>query len=325
MGPAALSQVLRQLTLPRHPALLVDISTADDAGVYKLNDTTALVQTVDFFSPIVDDPYTFGQIAAANSLSDIYAMGARPLTALNIVAFPICSLGPQVLQAILQGGADKVAEAQAVILGGHSVDDKEPKYGLAVTGVAHPARLLTNAGARPGDALVLTKPLGTGILATAARAELFPDAMAAATRAMVALNDAAARVLAQYPVHACTDITGFGLAGHAYEMAAASGVTAVLDSASLPLLPEALTAAGMGFVPAGAYANREHVGPRLSFAAAVSGAMRDVCCDPQTSGGLLAAVPSAVAEEAVAALRAAAVTAAVIGEIRDGEGTVYVR
>lgn len=325
MGPAALSQVLRQLTLPRHPALLVDIDTADDAGVYKLNDTTALVQTVDFFSPIVDDPYTFGQIAAANSLSDIYAMGARPLTALNIVAFPICSLGTPVLQAILQGGADKVAEAEAVILGGHSVDDKEPKYGLAVTGVVHPDRLLTNAGARPGDVLVLTKPLGTGILATAARAELFADAMAEATHCMATLNRAAARVLAEFPVSACTDITGFGLAGHVYEMAAASGVAAVLDSVAIPLLPEVLAAASMGFVPAGAYANRDYLGSRLTFAAAVSDAWRDVCCDPQTSGGLLAALPAEAAADAVAALRAAGVTAAVIGEITSGEGTIYVR
>lgn len=326
MGPEALSQVLRLLTLPQHPALLVGIGTADDAGVYKLNDTTALVQTVDFFSPIVDDPYTFGQIAAANSLSDIYAMGAEPITALNIVTFPICSLGADVLQAILQGGADKVAEAAAVIVGGHSVDDKEPKYGLAVTGVVHPDKLLTNAGARPGDALVLTKPLGTGIVATAARADLFPEAFAAAIGHMATLNRTAAQVLAAYPVHACTDITGFGLLGHLYEMAAASGVGVEVDSSALPLLPDVLTAAGMGFVPAGAYANRDYLGERVVFAPAVSEALRDVCFDPQTSGGLLAALPAAAAAEAVSALQAAGVTAAaVIGRISTEEVKIYVR
>lgn len=309
----------------QHPNVLVGITTADDAGVYKLNETTALVQTVDFFTPIVDDPYLFGQIAAANSLSDIYAMGAMPLTALNLVAFPNCKLPGEVLVAILQGGQDKVAEAGAVILGGHTIDDSEPKYGLAVTGIVHPDKVWTNAGARPGDCLVLTKALGTGILATAARADLCPQGVAAAITGMATLNAVAAKVAADFCVHACTDITGFGLAGHVYEMAAGSHAGISIDSAALPLLPEAAEAAAMGLVPAGAYANREYL-KKVSFAGQVPENIRDICFDPQTSGGLLLSVPAAEAAQLQAALQAAAVTAYIIGTVTDtGEGEVYVR
>ena len=309
-----------------NPNVLVGITTSDDAGVYKLNETTALVQTVDFFTPIVDDPYLFGQIAAANSLSDIYAMGATPLTALNLVAFPNCKLPGEALLAILQGGQDKVAEAGAVIIGGHTIDDAEPKYGLAVTGIAHPDKIWTNAGAQPGDCLILTKALGTGILASAARADLFLQGVAAATASMAALNATAAKVAAGFSVHACTDITGFGLIGHVYEMAAGSKVAVSLDSTALPLLPEAAEAAAMGFVPGGAYNNRSYL-TAAAFAENVPENIRDICFDPQTSGGLLLAVPAKEAAPLAAALKAAGlVQASIIGEVTGiGGGEVYVR
>lgn len=326
LGPGDLAGVLKQLPVMVNPNVLVGITTSDDAGVYKLNDSTALVQTVDFFTPIVDDPYLFGQIAAANSLSDIYAMGATPLTALNLVAFPHCKLPGEVLLAILQGGQDKVAEAGAVIIGGHSIADDEPKYGLAVTGLAHPDKVWTNAGAQPGDDLVLTKALGTGILTSAARADLFPQGVAAATAGMAALNAAAAKVAAGFRVHACTDVTGFGLLGHLYEMAAGSKVAITIDSTALPLLPDAAEAAAMGLVPGGAYANRNYL-KTVTFAETVQENIRDICFDPQTSGGLLLAIPGKQAEAFIAALHDAGLAqACLIGQVMtDGRGEIYVR
>lgn len=317
--------MLRRLSRPVDERLLVGIETSDDAGVYKLNDTTALIQTVDFFTPIVDDPYMFGQIAAANSLSDVYAMGGRPLTAMNIVAFPICKLDGEVLLAILQGGQDKVAEAGAVIAGGHTVNDVEPKYGLSVTGVAHPDKILTNANAKPGDVLLLTKPIGTGVLATAARADMFADGVSAAARSMAELNRAAAEVMERYRVNACTDITGFGLLGHIYEMASASGVQVEIEVNSLPLLPEAAEAAAMGLVPGGAYTNRGYL-KSVTIADNVPENMRDLCFDPQTSGGLLISAPESQAGHLLAALKLAGVSqAAVIGRVaRAGRGDIYV-
>lgn len=310
----------------QHSNVLVGITTSDDAGVYKLNETTALVQTVDFFTPIVDDPYLFGQIAAANSLSDIYAMGAIPLTALNLVAFPNGKLHQDVLLAILQGGQDKVTEAGAVIIGGHTIDDDEPKYGLAVTGTAHPDQVWTNAGAQVGDCLVLTKALGTGILASAARADLFPQGVAAAITSMVTLNAAAKGAAAGFTIHACTDITGFGLIGHAYEMAAGSKVAIGIDSTTLPLLPEAAEAAAMGLVPIGAYTNRKYL-KAVTFAPTVPESIRDIGFDPQTSGGLLFAVPEREADQLVTALQAAGVvSASKIGQVTsEGSGEIYVR
>lgn len=326
MGPGDLAGILRQLPVMHNPNVLVGITTSDDAGVYKLNETTALVQTVDFFTPIVDDPYLFGQIAAANSLSDIYAMGAMPLTALNLVAFPQGKLAGEVLLAILQGGRDKVAEAGAVIIGGHTIDDDEPKYGLAVTGITHPNKVWTNAGAQPGDALVLTKALGTGILASADRASLFPEGVAAAAASMAALNAVAAQIASDFSVHACTDITGFGLLGHVFEMAAGSNVSIVINSQALPLLPDAAEAAAMGLVPAGAYANRNYL-QTVTFADSVKENIRDICFDPQTSGGLLFAVPGHQGEAlAVALANAGLVDVNVIGQVTaQGEGDIYVR
>ena len=302
------------------------IDTADDAGVYRLNDETALIQTLDFFTPIVDDPYLFGQIAATNSLSDVYAMGGKPLTAMNIVTFPICRLAPEVLLAILSGGQQKIAEAGAVMLGGHTIDDDEPKYGLSVTGVVHPDKVLTNAGAQPGDALILTKAIGTGVLYTALKAELFPAGVAAAAASMTQLNRYAAEVMTRFPVHACTDITGFGLLGHAFELAAGSAVDLELDSRAVPLLPDAAEAAGMGLVPAGAYANRDYLN-QVEFRPEVPVNLQDLLFDPQTSGGLLISLAEDLASDLLAELHAAGVAvAARIGRVTGkGTGKIHVR
>ncbi len=305
--------------------MLIGIDTSDDAGVYLLNEETALIQTLDFFTPIVDDPYLFGQIAAANSLSDVYAMGGKPVTAMNIVTFPVCKLSADVLLAILSGGQQKIAEAGAVMVGGHTIDDDEPKYGLSVTGIVHPSKILANAGAQPGDALILTKAIGTGVLYTAMRADLFPAGVAAAAQSMAQLNRYSAEIMAHYPVHACTDITGFGLLGHAYEMAAASEVDFELNSSMVPLLPEATEAAGMGLVPAGAYANREYL-TSIEFCPTVPVALQALLFDPQTSGGLLISLPADQVDAALQDIRAAGSSvAACIGKVnRKGKGRIDV-
>jgi len=317
--------VLRRLKKPNDPCLLVGIETADDAGVYQINATTALIQTLDFFTPIVDDPYMFGQIAAANSLSDVYAMGGKPLTAMNIVAFPIGCLPAEVLGDILKGGQDKVMEAGAVIVGGHTIDDNEPKYGLSVTGIVHPNEIWKNDGARTGDMLILTKAIGTGVLATAARAEMFPVGNLAAMHSMVTLNRYAAEVAKNYTIHACTDITGFGLMGHIYEMASGSGVAITVNSAAIPLLPDAAEAATMGLVPGGAYANREYL-TTVTMDSNVPVHIQDLCFDPQTSGGLLLSVPPSAAKELLLALQSAGIgQSAIIGEVtQEGKGEIYV-
>lgn len=307
------------------PRVLVGIDTADDAGVFLLNEDVALIQTLDFFTPIVDDPYLFGQIAAANSLSDVYAMGGKPLTAMNIVAFPVCKLSAEVLLAILSGGQQKILEAGAVMVGGHTIEDDEPKYGLSVTGIVHPSRVLTNAGAKVGDALILTKALGTGVLYTAMRAELFAEGVTAAANSMAQLNRYAAEVMERFPVNACTDITGFGLLGHVYELSAASGVEVELFSATVPLLPGAADAAGMGLVPAGAYANRDYL-KAVEFAPSVKENIRDLLYDPQTSGGLLISLPQIHADEMLQQLSKAGIAAAkCIGRVtKVGRGNIYV-
>ena len=317
--------MLCQLKPQHDPRLLVGLGTSDDAGVYKLSDTIALIQTLDFFTPIVDDPYLFGQIAAANSLSDVYAMGGQPLTAMNIVGFPIGILDKEVLLQILQGGQSKVNEAGALIVGGHTIDDPEPKYGLSITGVVHPEDVLTNSGAKPGDCLILTKPLGTGILATADRADMFSAGVQAAKTSMGMLNRVAAETAKNFSVHACTDITGFGLLGHLYEMMAASGVCGEIDSRRLPLLPDALAAAESGLVPAGAYANRSYL-KQVAFSPTVSEALKDLVFDPQTSGGLLYSLPEKEAVNLLNSLQSAGLTQAmIIGQIKkEGNGEIYV-
>ena len=317
--------MLCQLKKTNDPRLIVGIETADDAGVYQINETTALIQTLDFFTPIVDDPYMFGQIAAANSLSDVYAMGGKPLTAMNIVAFPMGSLPAEVLGEILKGGQDKVIEAGAVIVGGHTIDDSEPKYGLSVTGIVHPNKIWKNDGARPGDLLILTKAIGTGVLATAARAEMYPEGNLASMDSMLTLNRKAAEVAMNYTIHACTDITGFGLLGHIYEMASGSGVAMKIQSAAIPLLTDAAEAAAMGLVPWGAYANREYL-TTITINPSVPVNIQDLCFDPQTSGGLLLSVPSNVAVSLLRALQSAGIgQSAIIGEVtQEGSGEIYV-
>lgn len=293
MGPGALSAVLAGLNLPTHPRLLVGLDVSDDAAVYQLDGATALVQTVDFFPPIVDDAYAYGAIAAANALSDIYAMGGRPILALAIAAFP-ADLPADTIRAILQGGADKVAEAGAVVAGGHTVVDKEPKYGLCVTGLIDPARVTPKANARPGDALLLTKPLGTGVITTAIKRGVgAPDHLAAAVASMLRLNRAAAAIIGEASAHSVTDITGFGLLGHAAEIARNSGVGLRIASQALPLLPGAHEYAAAAVVPGGLRTNQAWLEQDgyVRYAAGVDPARRLLLFDPQTSGGLLVAAP----------------------------------
>ncbi len=295
---------------------------SDDAAVYKLDEATALVQTVDFFPPIVDDPYTFGAIAAANALSDVYAMGARPIMALAVAAFPE-DLDPAIMAAIMQGGADKVAEAGAVVAGGHTVTDREPKYGLCVTGLVHPARVTTKGGARPGDRLLLTKPLGTGLITTAIKwGEGEEQHLAAAVTSMLRLNRRAAELAAAVEVHAATDITGFGLLGHAAEMARHSAVGLRIEAAALPLLPGALDYARRGIAPGGLGRNRGHIEADgyTRYADSVDEARRLILSDPQTSGGLLFALPPAAAEALLASSAAAGELCWPIGEVVAGAG-----
>jgi selenide,water dikinase len=309
-----------------NPDVLVGQETGDDAAVYRLRPDLALVLTTDFFTPIVDDPYTFGAIAAANALSDIYAMGAQPLMAINLVAFPIKELGPQILADILRGGLDKVREAGIDILGGHSIDDQEPKYGLAVTGTVHPDRVRRNRGGRPGDRLVLTKPLGTGIITTAIKHQVAPPAaVTAAVDAMLRLNRDAADAMATVEVHAATDVTGFGLLGHLHYLARASGLAARIEAASVPSLPEAEMLADAGEVPGGTRRNERFLAARVRWPAQLPAGRQVLLCDAQTSGGLLIAVPEMAVEPLLAALSARRVAGAVVGELTTGDaGSIVV-
>ncbi len=294
--------------------------------MFRLSDDLALVQTVDYFTPIVDDPFTFGQIAAANALSDLYAMGARPLTALNIVGFPISKLDKAILADILRGGADKLREAGVALLGGHSIDDADPKYGMAVTGVVDPGAMWTNAGAQAGDALVLTKPIGMGIVSKAIKeAAASPEDTDEAIRWMRMLNKGAADVAHGFAVHAATDVTGFGLLGHALEMVRASGVGLALYAAAVPILPGAREYAQHGLVPAGSKRNRAFVGEATAFADGVDELTRVLLADAVTSGGLLLAVPAAQADSLVAALRAAGMDLAARVGLFDGSAPVGIR
>jgi selenide,water dikinase len=293
---AALGPLVRGLPAPVDPAVLVGSATSDDAAVVRVADDLAIVQTVDFFTPIVDDPYDFGRIAATNALSDVYAMGGRPVSALNLVAFPLESLGAEVLAEILRGGHDAVAAAGASIVGGHSIDDAEPKYGLAVTGVVHPDEVLTNAGGRVGDALVLTKPLGAGVVSTAAKRGLADGSLVArAVEVMTTLNDAGLASARAAGARALTDVTGFGLVGHLHELALASGCAAEVSASAVPSIPgvlELLGEEGEGAVAGGTRRNREWAASFVSFASDVEEPLRWLVCDAMTSGGLLAAVPA---------------------------------
>jgi selenide,water dikinase len=326
MDARALGEVLRRFPPLADPNLLVGTETGDDAGVYRIKDDLALVQTVDFFPPIVDDPFDFGRIAAANALSDVYAMGGRPVTAMNLVAFPKDDLPLDVLHEILRGGAAKLAEAGVALVGGHSITDKEVKYGLAVTGLVDPARVVTNAGARPGDALVLTKPVGVGVIASAVkRGRADATTIIAATEAMTRLNRNAADRMLRHDPHACTDVTGYGLLGHALGMARASGVCLRLHHRSVPCFSAALEFLGGGAASGGISSNREAFASRVEFAPHVPAAWRDLLFDPQTSGGLLIALAPAQAEALVADLERDGVGAAIVGEVLGaGEGRLRV-
>ncbi len=296
------------------------LDRADDAGVYKVTDDIAIIQTVDFFTPIVDDPYWFGQIAAANALSDVYAMGGVPKTAMNLVAFPLKDMEIAVLRQIIQGGLDKLREAGVVLIGGHSVEDSELKYGLSVTGFIHPDRVLTKGGLQEGDRLILTKPLGTGIINTAIKGGLASEEIIdTVTRLMATLNREAADVMSLYPVHACTDITGFGLIGHLAEMIVDAGIGIRLKSERIPIIPEAIEYAKIGLVPAGTYNNREFRESITEFGPSVDRLTQDVLFDPQTSGGLLICVDREKADSLLHDLRKKGVEkAAVIGEVISG-------
>jgi selenide,water dikinase len=309
------------MVFPSDENVLIGLDRADDAGVYRISDDLALIQTVDFFTPIVDDPYWFGQIAVANALSDVYAMGGTPKTAMNLVAFPVKTMELSVLRQIIQGGIDKLNEAGVVLIGGHSIEDKEIKYGLSVTGFIHPGRVLAKKNLRPGDRLVLTKPLGTGIINTAIKAAMVSAHLTEkVTRLMAALNRDAARIMADFDISACTDVTGFGLLGHLAEMVRGSGCSARVVSGQVPVIPEAEEFAAMGLIPAGAYNNREFREQMVTFAETVPRTIQDLLFDPQTSGGLLISVSDAHCTDLVFALKEGGIAdAAQIGDVVESQ------
>ena len=305
------------LEIPANDRVIVGMDSLDDAGVYKISDDLAIIQTVDFFTPIVDDPYQFGQIAAANALSDIYAMGGIPKTAMNLVGFPLKQMDISILRQIIQGGLDKMKEADVVLVGGHSVEDRELKYGLSVTGFVHPDRILTKKSVSAGDRLVLTKPLGTGVINTAIKGGVASsEVIERVTQLMAALNRDAAEVMNKYSVHACTDITGFGLLGHLAEMIAGSGCGLTLDAESIPVLPEAIDYAAMGLLPGGAFKNKEFREPMVEFSSSVNPIVGDLLFDPQTSGGLLICLDKDEADKLVKELHQKGIDkSAVIGQV----------
>jgi selenide,water dikinase len=328
MGPETLAQVLRPLRnlfpAERYPELLVGLSISDDAAVYKLNDDVAIIQTLDFFPPVVDDPYDYGAIAAANAMSDVYAMGGEVVLALNISAFPP-DLPPELTSEILRGGAEKVAEAGGVVAGGHTIDDEEPKYGLSVMGTVHPERVWTKAAARPGEVLVLTKPLGVGIITTVLKADMAaPAHIAAAIENMKKLNREAARIMQQVGVRAVTDITGFALLGHGYEMADKSGVRLRFHLARIPFLEGAREYADMWLFPGGTCNNERAYQHAVTFAAGIEEEVQQLLYTPETSGGLLAAVPPDKVEALIARFDEAGHPYWVIGEVVEGEGVEVV-
>ncbi len=299
------------------PNLIAGLAGAEDAGVYKLTDDVAVIQTLDFFTPIVDDPYTFGQVAAANSLSDVYAMGGKPITAMNIVCFPVKKLDMSILKDILRGSLDKLNEAEVALVGGHSVEDDELKYGLSVTGTIHPDKVLRNTGAGVGDKLILTKALGTGIINTALKGDMASDdAVAKSIKCMTALNKASSEAMIEFNVSACTDVTGFGLLGHACEMIEGTDVGLKMNADSIPCIPEAAEYAGMGLLPGGLHRNRDFREHMVQMEKSVPQYLQDILYDPQTSGGLLIAVAGADANGLLTKLlEAGVVDANIIGEV----------
>lgn len=324
VGAGTLAKMLEGFKTHQDPRLIVGYDKSDDASVYVLDDHTALVQTTDFFPPIVDDPYLYGQIAAANALSDVYAMGGEPKLALNILCLAK-DMDEHSVQEILRGGYDKAYEAGAIITGGHTIQGAEPIYGLAVSGFVHPQHVLTNSGARPGDMLILTKPLGIGILTTAAKADLITqEVLDRIYQQMATLNKTARDIMVKYPAHCCTDVTGFALLGHCCEMAQGSECSIHLRVNDIPFHPEAYEMAEMGFIPAGAYRNRAFAEEHVCVAHGISRAMQDICYDPQTSGGLLMAIPQKHAEACLAELQSALPCAAMIGYVtKKSDAAIY--
>jgi len=317
VGAGTLARLLKDIKTHTDPNLIVGFDKSDDASVYVINEDTAIIQTVDFFPPIADDPFLYGQIAAANAISDVYAMGGEPKLALNLLC-TVPSMKEEWIREILRGGYDKAYEAGVIISGGHTIEGSEPLYGLAVTGFGNPRRILRNDGAEPGDVLILTKPLGTGILSTANKAGLVPEPVMKRLYAkLTALNKAAAEVMRNFNVHGCTDVTGFGLLGHGYEMAQGSGTSLHLKLGQIPWDAEAYEFASMGFVPAGAYRNREFAEKGVYASSETDRALMDILFDPQTSGGLLIAVPEKEAEELMKQLGDAVPNAAMIGYVTE--------
>lgn len=314
IGPETLSKILDKLPKMSDKNLLVGIETSDDAAVYKLTEDIAAIQTLDFFTPVVDDPYTFGSIAAANSLSDVYAMGGKPTVAMNIVCFPNC-LNIDILGEILKGGADKVLEAGAVVIGGHTVEDDEPKFGLSVMGIVHPKKILKNHGCKVGDVLILTKPIGTGVINTAIKAEIASsEVYDEAVKVMTTLNKYAGEIIVDYDINACTDITGFGIMGHGYEMASASDITIRLFKDKIPVVKGAREYAEMGLVPAGTYNNKGYLEGKYHLKDTPEW-LEDILFDPQTSGGLLISTPKNQVESMMKRLMELDIKPAIIGEV----------
>ena len=321
MGAGTLAKMLEGFKAHSDPRLIVGYDKSDDASVYVLDENTALIQTTDFFPPIVDDPYLYGKIAATNALSDVYAMGGEPKLALNI----LCAaegMEDHTIREILRGGYDAAYEAGAIITGGHTIRGAEPIYGLAVSGFVHPDRVLTNSNAKPGDVLILTKPLGVGIITTGAKADMVePDVMERIYAQMATLNKAARDIMVQYHVHSCTDVTGFALLGHSYEMALGSDCTIHIQVDRVPYHPEALELASMGLIPAGAYRNREYAQAGVAVRGNISLAMQDILYDPQTSGGLLFAIPAEEADACLSQLKQTIPNAAIIGYVTEKEAS----
>ncbi len=325
MGPKALAQVLRRVNFPADPEkLLIGLDKADDAAVYSLTEDIALIQTLDFFTPVVDDPYLFGQIAAANALSDVYAMGGQPILAMNIVGFP-SGLEAEILAQILQGGADKVKEAGASLCGGHTVVDEEPKYGLSVTGTVHPDNLLSNSGIKEGDLILLTKPLGTGVMVSAIKGGFTKsDESNPAVKSMLTLNNTALKYFDNYQINACTDVTGFGLIGHLLEMSENSNLEIRVEAPEIPIFEGVRDFAESGLLPAGAYKNRDNYEEFVSEIGKRDQTLYDLMYDPQTSGGLLISVAEADAAELLIDLYAEGLDVAVIAKAHQGEKGVKI-
>lgn len=310
-----MEDILKGLVLPENPALLVGLHTRDDAGVYQLGEEMALIQTLDFFTPMVDDPFIFGQIAAANAINDIYAMGGKPLLAMNIVCYPQCE-DLSLLEKILQGGLSKVKEAGALLVGGHTVDDLEPKYGLSVSGLVHPAQIISNSGACPGDLLYLSKPLGNGVIATAIKAEMAaPQDVEEAVGWMTMLNKAGAEAMQEAGIKSATDITGFGFLGHLFEMASASDVQVEVYAGQIPFMAGALEYAGLGLIPGGAYSNRDYLEGKVVYTGKMDANRRDLLFSPETAGGLLMAVPAANEEKFLHSMSDRNVTVYQVGRV----------